>query len=332
MPAVGDRVSPVGPWTGAQGPQGDPGPAGGFPDPAADINGRNSGGVWVPSLPLAGGEMSGAINISGFNALSLYNPGYNIRIDTQTGTSGLAFNSNVVHQFWSGGGQCQSFQAESIYFQTDGWRLQHIGGDQVIYYNNASQAQFGWWGGNVTSWGNAYTTSYMQGQSFFITYANITTGGFQFQWNNGMVFGQWNNNPSGTGSVGYYLANACDMRLKQDIKPSRFDCLGALRRMRLYQFRWRAKGDVAPLVPVGFVAQRLDEDFPETVMRSGVALPDPENYAPLGIEPNVMLAALVGAVQQLDRDIAELEDAPARSDHRRHLNARSVAEGSQPDG
>lgn len=287
MPAVGDRVSPVGPWTGLPGLEGPPGPMGGPPDPAANVNGRNNAGAWVPVLPLTGGEMSAALNLSGIT-LTLYDAGYDVG-------GAMTFNSAGVHQFWSGSGECQSYRPEAMYFQTDGWRLQHVGGGQVIYYDSGNNPRFGWWGGNFTTWGNAYTTSYMQ-MVGFMNFANIVGGGFRFTWN-GEVLGQWADG-NGTLIISYNLGNACDMRLKQDIKPSRFDCLAALRRMRLYQFRWRARGEDAPLVPVGFVAQRLEEDFPETVRD-------------LEVETNVMLAALVGAVQQLDRDIAELEDAPA---------------------
>lgn len=96
-----------------------------------------------------------------------------------------------------------------------------------------------------------------------------------------------------------HLGVASDERLKQDIRPSSFDCLASVLRWPLYQFRW--KDSEAPPVPIGFVAQRQAEAFPESVTRGR------EEDAAWNIDTNAALAALTGAVQQLADRIDALE-------------------------
>ena len=104
------------------------------------------------------------------------------------------------------------------------------------------------------------------------------------------------------------VANACDERLKQDIEPAQVDCLSLVRRMPLHQFRMRRLGtrgaaiddpgeqgqvfDAEPdakLIPLGFVAQRMQEVFPEAVIGEKT----------LTVDLHAMVAALFGAVQTL---------------------------------
>ena len=68
---------------------------------------------------------------------------------------------------------------------------------------------------------------------------------FAFHWN-GNAFVNINN---ATGWL--QLTNQCDERLKQDIAPTRFDCLAAVEKIPLYQFRWRDNSTPGDIKPVG---------------------------------------------------------------------------------
>ena len=116
------------------------------------------------------------------------------------------------------------------------------------------------------------------------------------------------------------LTNQCDERLKQDIAPTRFDCLAAVEAIPLYQFRWRdnsTPGDIKPvgstpetLVPIGLVAQRVEEVAPSLIVKPpappATALSDAP-FNPMQIDTNVMFAVLIGAIQQLAARVEQLE-------------------------
>jgi hypothetical protein len=128
------------------------------------------------------------------------------------------------------------------------------------------------------------------------------------------------------GSWDVGMGTISDERYKQDIAPSEVDCLGVVRRIPLYQFRFMdfapkqesddvpfeenthphvsraappkpAKPDT-PLQTVGFIAQRMHEVFPEAAYGDG------EDFLSWGVHTDKVLALLVGAVQQL-ADILE---------------------------
>jgi hypothetical protein len=115
------------------------------------------------------------------------------------------------------------------------------------------------------------------------------------------------------GAVVYDLANASDERMKFSIAPASFDCLDALRKLPLHEYRWRDISDPTDLrharepadarrVRVGMIAQRIAEIFPEGVRQGD----DSEDR--LGqvwqIDQNTLLALLIGAVQQLAAQMA----------------------------
>jgi hypothetical protein len=144
------------------------------------------------------------------------------------------------------------------------------------------------------------------------------------------------------GGASYWIANGSDERLKADIAPTQYDCLAAVNQIDLWEFRWKdhhIPGEPvydpdAPLVPCGFVAQRLHDQFPHLVQRGdshqdrlltraereerrqqrGVdaegrdnpATPDDINLV-WDIEKNNTMALLVGAVQQLTQRVQALE-------------------------
>jgi hypothetical protein len=116
------------------------------------------------------------------------------------------------------------------------------------------------------------------------------------------------------------LTNQCDERLKQDIAPTRFDCLAAVEKIPLYQFRWRdnsTPGDIKPvgstpetLIPIGLVAQRVEEVAPSLIVKppappatAGSDAP----FNPMQIDTNTMFAVLIGAIQQLAARVEQLE-------------------------
>jgi hypothetical protein len=137
---------------------------------------------------------------------------------------------------------------------------------------------------------------------------------FAFHWN-GNAFVNINN---ATGWL--QLTNQSDERLKQDIAPATFDCLAAVEKIPLYQFRWRdnsTPGDSKPvepsaetLVPIGLVAQRVEEVAPSLIVKP----PEPPATAasdapfnPMQIDINTMFAVLIGAIQQLTERVRTLE-------------------------
>jgi hypothetical protein len=126
--------------------------------------------------------------------------------------------------------------------------------------------------------------------------------------------------------TGYPLANAnSDEKLKQDIAPSTLDCLSAIKSMPLFQFRWRDQptpGEVRdsvgnPLIPVGFIAQRLQETH-EHLIHRGIDRTESTPSMPWMVNTNAMLATLVGAMQGLIKKNAELEERVVALEGARH--------------
>jgi hypothetical protein len=116
------------------------------------------------------------------------------------------------------------------------------------------------------------------------------------------------------------LTNQCDERLKQDIAPTRFDCLAAVEKIPLFEFRWKDNsqpGDIKPvastpetLIPIGLVAQRVQEVAPSLIVKPPAPpTPAASSAASMQIEPNAMFALLIGAIQQLTARVEQLEAA-----------------------
>jgi hypothetical protein len=156
-----------------------------------------------------------------------------------------------------------------------------------------------------------------------VNYPSITNDYFAFTFANPWVYVNVDN-----GSVQYPLASASDERLKQDIAPTQYDCLAAVADMPLFEFRWKDHSEVGnpqpaksgtPLVPAGFVAQRLYKVAPHCVHVGGGGALGAEHAARAlageagdtgkmwSIETNAMMATLVGAVQQLAAQVRTLQ-------------------------
>jgi hypothetical protein len=145
-------------------------------------------------------------------------------------------------------------------------------------------------------------------QATGIRYLNLATNhGFNFRWDNTNILGRVDN------AVEFQLSNQSDERLKADIAPSTFDCLAAVLATPLFQFRWK-DGTVpgqallataepredAPLVPIGFVAQRQHAVFPESVYAGSEIGESPQNATRVwSMDHNTLCATLFGAIKQL---------------------------------
>jgi hypothetical protein len=119
------------------------------------------------------------------------------------------------------------------------------------------------------------------------------------------------------GGAAYSIANASDARLKGDIAASRHDCLATVQALAVRQFRWKTVDDTwglakarllpdrEPIKRVGLVAQEVHEVFPEGVLEGD----DFEDHLGRvwGLDPNNMIALLVGATQQMAARLAKLE-------------------------
>jgi Chaperone of endosialidase len=137
---------------------------------------------------------------------------------------------------------------------------------------------------------------------------------YAFHWN-GNAFININN---ATGWL--QLTNQSDERLKQDIAPASFDCLAAVEKIPLYQFRWRdnsTPGDIKSvestpetLIPIGLVAQRIQEVAPSLIVKPPAPASTASSAAqfnPMQIETNNMFALLLGAIKQLTARVEQLE-------------------------
>lgn len=341
MPAIGGVVV----TTGARGAQGNTGAAGTMPaDPGSLVNGRQTGS-WIPSLPLRGissnateGTMTGGLffthriattTTSGHIDLwagqyGIVNANYNIGL--VSGGGYIDFYTSIVSNStqamrWYGGGVYREW-----WFQGDGWRIQHrTDNNDFIYYDYNSSPQFGYQGtyNRMVSWNHYQTLGFMQlgHGSRGIIYANITGVGFKFTWDGYQCWARLDN-----GNVDWGLANACDERLKSDIEPSTHNCLETIRKIRLWQYRWKdhrirpgyprpAKPD-APIIPIGFVAQRLLEDFPQGVqakMRPPKGFKNLWDHTIRNSDSNTMMALICGAIQELDNEITKRELAANRA-------------------
>ena len=310
MPDAGTLVVAAG-RQGFQGPQG-PSPG----EPLANVNGRQNA-AWVPVLPLSGGTLSNGLNMQG-NAVYVYQGAYGYCF--YSASSALWLLSDQTFDFYSGGGFAQRFRTSELWFSQDGWRIVAGSTGDLIYYDWASNPLMGLSVGmnQMVVWSNlqctgAYSIGTANGALWGIVYANISGNGFRFRWDGTYVNGIVNN------SAVIPLASACDERLKDDIAPASYDCLAALRKIRLYEYRWRdhqipgrpryVPSDF-PLMPVGFVAQRLDEDYPGSVMIPLIEKTD-QGVGLQNADANIMMALLVGAVQELDNAITAKERAAA---------------------
>lgn len=147
-----------------------------------------------------------------------------------------------------------------------------------------------------------------------VTYANVGVHGFNFRWDGVNYFARVDN------TFEVQLTSLSDERVKADIAPSTFDCLAAVLATPLFQFRRKildaarpletaeAAAD-APLVQVGFVAQRNHAGFPDAVIPGSDEGKSDGATTFWQMNHNTLAAALCGAVQQLAARVVALEGA-----------------------
>lgn len=254
-----------------------------------------------------------------------------------------AWNGQTGMRTWNGpGGLLMSLDSGGHLGVTNGIAVSGNG----IAYNNFTGHTYGFgWNGAVnvyvdggyqgdlafTSWVTNNLNNYLPLSGGHVTGSLGVDGPFNFT-NNGNVSGTLGIGSYGeVGSVGWYyaasggnhgfqfwyngsvicridsatdivLATASDARLKRDIAPTELDCLAVIRRTPLFQFRFKDVEN-APLIPLGFVAQEQERVFPASV---GGELTK-------SMDLNVMVAALVGAVQQLAMRLDRLDSAAMKA-------------------
>lgn len=130
-----------------------------------------------------------------------------------------------------------------------------------------------------------------------VIYASFhPTNGFAFTNLSGTVYCYENGSSVGT------LVPPSSALVKEDIALSGYDCLGAVLRTPLFSFRYR---DTDQTKPVGFIAERQHEVFPESALML--------DGKPFGIDIMTVVATLYGAVQQLSRQVADLTAAAMKA-------------------
>jgi Chaperone of endosialidase len=329
MPVVGDKVIRV----GVRGPVGATGGVGQIwqGDPPADNTtyGRYNGG-WLPVLPLTGGTLAGGIVFTNRVASSPSDTGAYLSIYSNMGVcvtnNTLNYYTTSVGQGWRG--VCESTPAFRFGYGGDS-TARGISFDNTAYYPsislNASLNYFFFYAGasNYFEW--TPTVSTMRGGNNGVLatgekwlegvgvrpYTTTYTNGNNWRWDGTWMLARIDN------SVEWAIATQCDERMKQDIAPSTFDALETIKKIRLYQYRWldhkvigRPKSNKAnPIMPIGFVAQRLNEDFPYAVKSGGKKV-----FGAVlmwSTDPHTMLATLCRAVQQLDERMQVLRSLHA---------------------
>ena len=321
MPDVGVPVLPAG-VPGETGPTGLPGAFWAEAPANSYVYGR-APGQWVPVLPLSGtasygpaGTMNGGLSFGADVAISISN--MSRHLSTQVG---MGFNvtgstlgyvsSSGGHYWYINGAQALRITQQARLNFPYGQFLQGSSFSEILgMYTGQGTIQVNYSiNGNLISYAGAgwYLTGELQVADVGIRpQQNTQTNGISWRWDG-------NINVRVDQAVEYPVANACDERLKQDIAPCTFDALAALRKVRLYQYRWRehrVPGKFerphragAPLQSVGFVAQRLAEDFPQAARVGGKA----RGAEVMGTaDRNTMLAALCRATQQLDERVQAL--------------------------
>jgi hypothetical protein len=295
---------------GQQGQQGPQGLAGGaMADAPSDstVYGRMNAG-WTRAVNRAGDTMTGALAVS-----------YSLPVGATVSTIAASFHAG-------------SYFVCNGYYDGSSWRYAGLssvgallaepiaGGGQLLAAPTGSAGGVITWqnginitGGNVAIPGQLNVNANTVILSAGIGYYGVQNGGdlIAFAWGSPYIYGY-----VGGGSV-YAIASASDARLKQDIGPSAFDCLDAISRIQVREFRWMKHEDsgnpepdpTAPLIPSGLIAQEVYEVAPHLAIK-GNDISRGRIEEPMmmwNIDPNNLMATLVGAVQQLTARVAALE-------------------------
>ena len=242
-------------------------------------------------LPLAGGgSITGSLSVTGnFTAATAAISGGLTAAAATVGSGGLVVQANA-----------------SVAGELDVAGPLTVGGNQRVTGSLTV-------GNSVAVTGNVSATADLFCAGTGVVYSNIGTNGFAFRWNGANAYLRVDN------SIEIGIQPLSDERLKADIAPSTFDCLAAVLATPLFQFRWKTLGETsdletatvaedAPLVPIGFVAQRQQEVFPASVIPGGDTGRSAGGATTMWqMDHNALCAALFGAIQQLTERVAALE-------------------------
>jgi hypothetical protein len=293
--------------TGLPGPVGNTGLSGANWADNSPSDGQTYGrqpGSWVPVVPLIGATVSSGINFGTVVVASATDLTKHISFQTNCGFSITNSTLNYVGPnsvYFNLTGAPRTFAISGISFNWSNasygfamtnsttMQIQHPTG--VCIYDTSIS--------NCTLYGQSgiYCTGELTCNGVGVQpYLTTYTNGFSQRWDGTWIYARVDQ------AVEYAIAQACDERMKQDIVPSEFDALAALRNVRLYQYRWKDRFSSSWLkgrhIPIGFVAQRLAEDYPHGAHAPGGKA---RGATRLGTaNRNVMLATLCRAVQQLD--------------------------------
>lgn len=324
MPAVDSKALTAG-KVGLVGLTGNTGASWISNDAPSDGNtyGRVPGG-WVPVIPLSGGTLTSGIRWNDVVAASGTDCSKHITITTST--YGINVTGNTLNYYGNYGVQayCSGQTNVAIMIGYNGSTYRQIAfsnqSNPFIRWNSSTGdldiqmmppgGQIKYVSGRFDFYGLNYGT-YCVGELWVTDvgkkpYLNTYVNGNNWRWDGTWMLTRVDN------SVEYPVAVACDERMKQDIAPSEFDALAAIRKVRLFQFRWQDHHQIpgwvkrnpdAPIIPIGFIAQRLYEDFPHAVKTGGTFVGAKLLWTP---ERLTLLATLCRAVQQLDERVQAL--------------------------
>jgi hypothetical protein len=175
-----------------------------------------------------------------------------------------------------------------------------VSGTMTATYGNITNTL---WVNNISVSGN-FSAANIYAGSWLYSYGNLQVNGSGYVYGTGISYGDghffrftWSGSaPIVTidNAVSMYFGGpgASDVRLKEDIVASKLDCLDAVLKMNVYQFKWKARDGI---IPAGLVAQELYKTSPSCVLKG-------EGTTYWSIDANNLLATLVGAVQQLAKE------------------------------
>ena len=163
--------------------------------------------------------------------------------------------------------------------------------------------------------GNLNINGLLACQATGVRYVNVGNNGFNFRWDSSNMFARIDN------AVEFAIQPQSDERLKSDIVPATFDCIDAVKKTPLFQFRWRKMDtqnkdslfletdEESAFAPIGFVAQRQHEVFPESVIKGSDAIGDGVEGATTlwSMDANTLIATMYGAMKEMIARIETLE-------------------------
>jgi hypothetical protein len=276
-------------------------------------------------VPLAGGQMSGPLEIHTFNyQLLLGYPAvrwWAVVVGGDGGFDIIDFSANAARLTIDGDGHIYASGLLTVGGLNTGGTI-NAGGFVTPgngYFNVVSCNGFTSNNGNVaTGTLNANGTIRSEGEVQSGGAMEVGSVGARF------VLGgphHWSFHYNGNcycnvdGAIGWQMINnsGCDERLKQDIAPSTFNCLAVIEKIPLFQFRWMDQttpGKPKPveqrpdnLIPVGVIAQRLQE-IQSWLVTTPIEPPETPpgeegTFSALQLDQANMIATLIGAVQEL---------------------------------